>query len=149
MIEHLPEPLRDLTGWLSRYAWWFLAVSLLMFVISLVVIRFFLINIPADYFVHRESYVGNLSAQQRLSRVGMLALKNFLGFMLVVLGLVTSIPGVVGQGALTLLIGLALMNFPGKKKLMRVVVGNSAVSGAINSIRIKAGKPPIIVEDQT
>ena len=58
--------------------------------------------------------------------------KNVLGLALVGLGLLLSLPGVPGQGILTVLIGLILLDFPGKRALERRLVTRPAVMHAIN-----------------
>ena len=53
-----------------------------------------------------------------------------------------------GQGVLTILIGLALTNFPGKYALEQRLVRRPAVSGALNWIRQKAGRPPLEIPEE-
>ncbi len=50
-----------------------------------------------------------------------------------------------GQGILTMLIGLSLLDFPGKRRLEGKLIGQPSVLRAINSMREKFGKPPLIV----
>ena len=47
-----------------------------------------------------------------------------------------------GQGLLTLLVGLLLMNFPGKYRLERWLVGRRGVLTALNWLRRRGGHPP-------
>ena len=49
-----------------------------------------------------------------------------------------------GQGLATLLIGLMLMNFPGKYRLERWVVTRGPVLHTINRLRHRAGHAPLI-----
>jgi hypothetical protein len=48
-----------------------------------------------------------------------------------------------GQGLLTILMGLALTNFPGKYTLERRLVRLPSVAGGLNRIRALAGKPEL------
>jgi hypothetical protein len=48
-----------------------------------------------------------------------------------------------GQGLLTILMGLALTNFPGKYDLERRIVSRPAVSTALNRIRRAGSRPPL------
>ena len=48
-----------------------------------------------------------------------------------------------GQGILTILIGISLMNFPGKRKLELRIIGQHTIYKAVNWIRAKAHKPPL------
>ena len=50
-----------------------------------------------------------------------------------------------GQGILTILIGLFLMNFPGKFKLERKLIAMPKVLKSLNWIRTKAGKEPFVL----
>jgi hypothetical protein len=69
--------------------------------------------------------------------------KNVLGVALVALGLLLSLPGVPGQGILTILIGLILLDFPGKRGLERRLVTRPAVLRAINRLRARFNRPPM------
>ena len=59
----------------------------------------FLVMIPPDHFVGKRPPERNL-----LLRIG----KNALGALLVAVGIVLSLPGVPGQGLLTILVGILL-----------------------------------------
>ncbi len=49
-------------------------------------------------------------------------LRTSLGLFLVLLGGVLSVPGIPGQGILTALIGLVLLDFPGKRRLEQKIL---------------------------
>jgi hypothetical protein len=48
-----------------------------------------------------------------------------------------------GQGIVTILIGLVLVDLPGKRALERWMVGRPRVLAAINRLRAKYGHPPL------
>jgi len=50
-----------------------------------------------------------------------------------------------GQGILTMLIGISLIDFPGKRQLERKLIGQPAVLHTINKVREKFGRPPLTV----
>ena len=50
-----------------------------------------------------------------------------------------------GQGILTILIGLSLVEFPGKRRLEAKLVGQATVLSTINKMRAKFNKPPLIL----
>jgi len=52
-----------------------------------------------------------------------------------------------GQGLLSILIGVTLLNFPGKYALERRIVGRPAVSRTLNRIRARARRPPLEIPD--
>ena len=68
-------------------------------------------------------------------------MKNLLGVVLVALGIVMSLPGVPGQGILTILLGIMLLDFPGKRNLEHKMVSRPQVLNAINKLRHRFGKP--------
>ncbi len=50
-----------------------------------------------------------------------------------------------GQGILTIIVGMFLLNFPGKFRLVRNIIRNKTILATINKLRSKADKPPIEV----
>ncbi|MYB88933.1 MAG: hypothetical protein F4X93_03095 [Proteobacteria bacterium] len=116
--------------------------SLTLFVVSLAVIPWLVTKIPADYF-HAEYRMSKTSNGRSVPIQLLLGLKNLFGFLLILLGLVMLV--LPGQGILTIVIGLFLMNFPGKYKLERALVSKPKVLNSLNWIRAKAQKPPLVV----
>lgn len=123
-------------------------VGALLFIASLVasvaVIAVVVVRIPPDWFIrtHSTFLEGHSPSVILLGRVG----KNLLGVALLALGLVMALPGVPGQGILTMLLGLMLTDLPGKHKLIRRVVARREVHTAVDRLRARYGKPPIITE---
>jgi hypothetical protein len=112
---------------------------------SLAMVTVVLIKLPHTYF--REDHASALVERHPTLRwVGLMA-KNALGVLLILLGLVLSLPGIPGQGILTILIGVMLLNFPGKRRLERKLVARPSVLSAINGLRAHFGKPPLLVDD--
>jgi hypothetical protein len=126
---------------IETYGWWLAALSVFMLMASLLVLRILLVRIPADYFVRHEPLLAGI--RHPAWEVLLLVLKNLVGFILVLLGLIMSLPGVAGQGILTVLAGLSLMNFPGKRRLQRLIVMQPLIQKTINGIRARAGMPPL------
>jgi hypothetical protein len=123
---------------------WVVAVFLATFVLSLAVVSWLLVLLPATYFVERDRrpfWVG----QPPVVRWSGLIAKNLLGAALVAGGVVLSLPGIPGQGLLTILIGVMLLDFPGKRKLERKIVGMPRVLRTINRLRARFGKPPLVL----
>jgi hypothetical protein len=97
--------------------------------------------LPADYY--QEGASGAPKRRGPLSLVLRLA-KNLFGAVLVVVGLLLSLPGVPGQGLLTILIGLMLLEFPGKRSLERRLLARPRVLETMNRIRARLGRPPLV-----
>jgi hypothetical protein len=79
-------------------------------------------------------------------RVLGLVAKNLGGLVLVLLGLIMAIPGVPGQGLLTAVIGITLLNFPGKLRLERRLLRMAALLRAINRLRGRFGRPALDID---
>ncbi|MFO1091837.1 MAG: hypothetical protein U0992_00790 [Planctomycetaceae bacterium] len=128
--------------WIGSHKGLFAAVSVLTFVGTLVLIPILVVRIPADYFVHtrRESA---FAKSHPIVRITFLILKNGLGVVLLLAGLVMSLPLVVGQGVLTMLIGISLLDVPGKRRLELAIIRREPVHRSMNWIRHKAGRPPL------
>jgi hypothetical protein len=108
------------------------AVSFGLLVLSLWLMPHAIVRIPVDYFR------GHSPAPRPLAiRVG----KNLLGLVLVLAGVAMLV--LPGQGVLTLLIGVVLLEFPGKPWLLRRIAGQPRVLAALNTIRERRGVPPL------
>ena len=115
------------------------------FVANIALVSFILVKIPADYFkkTHKtEFWVGPNPALHAARMIG----KNILGIFLVVLGIILSIPGVPGQGLLTILLGVVLLDFPGKRHLERKLLGRQEIVKTIDRLRKKFNKPPLEID---
>jgi hypothetical protein len=134
---------------LASITWQKVLLGTLLFVvtfaISLAVVSFILVKIPPDYF-HKDRPRELWADRPPVVRfLGLLA-KNLLGVLLVVLGIVMSIPGVPGQGILTILLGIMLLDFPGKRDLENKLVSRPQVLKTINKLRQRFGKPNLILD---
>lgn len=121
---------------------WFAVSSVVMFVGTLIAIPIILMRLPADYFDTRipRPWMEN---HHPLLRVLGHIVKNVVGAIFLFAGfLMLFLPG---QGVLTMLIGLSLIEFPGKRRVEAKIVGQSAVLNTINAMRAKFGKPPLII----
>jgi hypothetical protein len=127
-----------------------IAFGIAIFVLSLAgsfgVAAFVLCRLPEDYLRrHEGAFVqdGRPLWQRALRVVG----KNLLGGLLVALGIVLSLPGVPGQGALTILTGVLLLDIPGKKALERWLFQKPSVFRTINRLRARFGRPDLLPAD--
>ena len=114
-------------------------VSLALFVVSLVVFPLVVANLPSDYFVRDKRDPAHQQRRHPVVWVFLTVVKNTFGFTLILAGIAMLV--LPGQGILTILMGLALTNFPGKFTLERRLVRQSSVGKALNRIREIAGKP--------
>lgn len=119
-------------------------ISAVFFVASLIAIPILLVRLPVDYFDEKR-HRGWFRTNHVVLRVTVQVLKNVLGVVFLLAGIAMLV--LPGQGVLTILIGISLVDFPGKIRLERRIVGRPAVLRAINSIREKFGKPPIAIPE--
>jgi len=115
------------------------------FAISLAAVSFILVRIPPDYF-HKDRPRDLWADKPPAVRLLGLLAKNVLGIALVALGIIMSIPGVPGQGILTILLGIMLLDFPGKRDLENKMVSRPQVLKTINKLRQRFGKPNLILD---
>jgi hypothetical protein len=73
-----------------------------------------------------------------------LIIKNFAGFGFILAGFIMLF--LPGQGILTMLIGISLIDFPRKRELEAKIIGNANILNTINKLRNKFGKSPLTVE---
>ena len=123
----------------ETFLWWLGAISVGMFVGSLIAIPFILVRLPADFFderVHRSWMQGHHPVLRLLGHLA----KNLVGAIFVLAGVAMLV--LPGQGILTMLIGVSFLDFPGKRRMEARLVGQPTVFKAVNAIRAKFGKPP-------
>jgi Flp pilus assembly protein TadB len=106
------------------------------------VIYLILIHLPQNYFVyiHNSSTAIPFSDYPAL-RIIYLVLKNIFGGVFVLAGLAMLV--LPGQGIISIVLGLSLLSLPGKRRLVRRLVGLPSVLQTINRLRRRAGKPPL------
>lgn len=119
---------------------WSGVLSLVAVVATLIGAPWVIGRLPAGYFVRerRESW-RRLGGEPLIAQV-LALVKNAVGLLLVLLGLIMLITP--GQGILNLLAGLLLMNFPGKYRLERWLVSRPGVLPALDWLRERRGEPP-------
>jgi hypothetical protein len=124
-----------------------LAVGLFLvsLAVSLATVAVVMVKIPPTYFSvhHRREF---LTDRHWLVRSGAVILKNLLGLLLIVVGILLSLPGVPGQGILTILLGLIMLDIPGKRPLEARIIQRPTILSAINNLRSKYNKPPLIMD---
>jgi hypothetical protein len=127
-------------SWSSILMWAALFVA--SFLINLGIVSFILVKLPADHFAktRKRKFMEGYSPVLRVAAV---IGKNIGGVLLVALGVVLSLPGVPGQGLLTILLGVMLVDFPGKHRLEQKLLRRPSIVNAINGLRGRFGKPPL------
>jgi hypothetical protein len=117
-------------------------LSGVFFVATMIAIPIVLVKLPDDYFDDRRPRVW-LQNRPRAVRATAYAIKNVIGAVFLIAGIAMIV--LPGQGLLTILIGISLMDFPGKRKFERRIIGQPTVLRTINKIREKFHRKPLVV----
>jgi hypothetical protein len=132
--------------WASAHASalrWLSTISLLTFVGTLLLVPAMAARIPEDYFSRPERRRIPWAQHHPLWRAVLVTMKNLLGATIFLFGLALLV--LPGQGLLTMAIGITLLDFPGKYRVERWLVGRAPLLRAINALRLRAGKAPLDV----
>lgn len=126
MWEQLQSWFESSVPWLAATA-----LSVTLFVGTLVAIPILSIRLPSDYFVRPSK------PRPRWKVV----LRTAFAALLIVMGLLMLV--LPGQGILTLLIGISLLDFPAKRAWQNRLLQRPAVLRTMNRLRARAGRPPL------
>ncbi len=120
-------------------------VSVITFVATLLIVPWLIIRLPSDYFMREKRVPVVLRKRHPVIQITLLILKNMLGAILVLGGIAMLV--MPGQGLLTIVLGLTLINFPGKYRLERWLIRRRSIHRSINWLRRKRGHEPIVVPE--
>lgn len=112
------------------------AASAVMFVATVVAVPVFFVKIPNDYFVR----------PRKKSSLPVAVLRNILGVALIALGVLMLV--LPGQGILTILVGVSVLELPIKERVMKKLLSLPKVHHAIDALRRKAGKGSLSLPHQ-
>lgn len=125
-----------LSSWSQETELW-LAVTVLsvgFFVGTLIAIPILCVRLPEDYFVrplkHRAPWK--------------VVLRTIAAVIFIAAGVAMLV--LPGQGILTILLGISLLDFPAKRAWQRRLLLRRTVLRTINGIRRRAGRPPLQTE---
>lgn len=125
--------------------WWLAASSIILFIATMIAVPIWAVRIPANYFANRTMHAPKASAgngpKQTIVKIG----KNLLGGVFVMVGILMLL--LPGQGLLTILIGVMVMEFPAKYRIERWIVTRPPVLHSMNWLRQRAGHEPLILNE--
>ena len=147
LIDALKTCWQEISGWvllliqlLANHLLFVTIFSGTSLVLSIVGCAALITFLPIDYFDETKHI---RPIKNPILRFFTSILKNIIGGLLIVVGaLMLVLPG---QGLLTILAGLIISDFPGKKKLARRIIRMRAVYLAANKIRVSFNRPPLIL----
>jgi putative transmembrane protein PGPGW len=131
-METLLADYRPILKWLGLF-------STATFFLSLLIIPWIIGRLPSDFFRHLRDRKKK-EDHHPLMWLFLFALRHFVGTILLVAGIVMLF--LPGQGILTIILGLSLLDFPGKKQAKDAFLRRHSVHTGLNWIRKKEGKPP-------
>ena len=120
------------------------AIFLVSFFANLGIVSLILVKIPADHFSKSRKTKFWAGPRPWLHAAKVIG-KNIGGILLVALGVVLSLPGVPGQGLLTVLLGIMLLDFPGRHRLEQKLLSKPRILNSINKLRERFGKKQLEV----
>ena len=125
----------------KNFILWLGSISFLVFIFSLISIKWLVALIPSDYFI--EDKRNKYQSSYPLTWLIYIIIKNIVGYILIIGGILMLV--LPGQGLFTIIIGLMLSNYPGKYFIERKFIAIPSVLKTINWLRKKSNKPPLKV----
>lgn len=119
---------------------WLGLLSVATFLISLLLIPFLVSRASADYFLVHATIVEQRHRRHPAIAMLIKVIRNSLGYFLCLAGVIMLF--LPGQGILTILIGVSLLDVPGRHKALNALIHRPAIQHALNWIRRKTGHPP-------
>ena len=115
--------------------WWGVGLSVALAIGSIALAVTIIVRWPPDHFVrdHAAGARSNTSCMRTLALIA----KNVLGGVVVLLGIVMALPGIPGQGVLMMIVGVTILDFPGKRRLERRLIARPRILRSINSLRAR------------
>ena len=121
------------------YLVWLGTLSFIIFIFSLLTIKWLVALIPSDYFIKKNN--SEFRSNYPIFWLVSIIIKNLVGYTLIFGGILMLV--LPGQGLFTIFVGLMLSNYPGKFYIERKFIAIPSVLRAINWLRKKSNTPPI------
>ncbi|MEM8884392.1 MAG: PGPGW domain-containing protein [Planctomycetota bacterium] len=137
--------IRDHTPpWIEDHALEIWVGSALMLLAGVILAPWWIARLPVDG-LRRTDPLGDFREHHPVLRAVIWVVRNLVGIVVVVLGVLMLV--LPGQGILTVLLGLGMMDFRGKRRIVQSIVKRKSVFASMNWIRRKAGKPELLPPD--
>ncbi len=113
-------------------------ISTTTFFLSLLIIPWIINRLDKDFFLHFHEHTKK-EDEHPLMFILLRILRYATGSVLLIAGiLMLFLPG---QGILTMILGMSLLDFPGKQTLMDRLLGYHSLQKALNWVRHRGNKP--------
>jgi len=120
------------------------AIAVTAFLVTTAAAVAVVVLMPADHF-SRPPGQDDAARRHPALRWTLIILKNVAGLLIVPLGVIMALPLVPGPGLVFILVGLCLLDFPGKRSLERRLLAVHSVQRFLNRIRHRFGRPPLVI----
>jgi hypothetical protein len=120
------------------------AIAVTAFLVTTAAAVAVVVLMPADHFSRPPGQDDAVRRHPAL-RWTLIILKNVAGLLIVPLGVIMALPLVPGPGLVFILVGLSLLDFPGKRSLERRLLAVHSVQRFLNRIRHRFGRPPLVI----
>lgn len=146
--SNLPDEshMESLRNFVADYYGLIAIASVVSFVAGLFAVPWVLARIPSDYFITHREYLSRWKVRRPVLRLALILLRNLIGIVLALLGVLMLVTP--GQGVITLLLGISLTTFPGKRRLELSLLRRPGVLRTINWLREKSHRQPLIIPDR-
>lgn len=135
----------SIVAWLMGYSSILIGLgglSVLILVFSIAGMGWFIAQIPEDYFTYDKRRGKHWNKYSSKARIAIIIFKNIFGGIMLVGGLFLLV--LPGQGLLTMVIGLFLIDYPGKFQLEQKIISIPSIFRSLNWFRAKARKPNLL-----
>ena len=113
--------------------------SVVLFVGTLALLPMMIARLPTDFFSRKGPPPDSWRGHHPAMRMVLIVIKNVIGYLVIAAGIAMLF--LPGQGILTIVMGIGLLDFPGKRKLLLRVVSIPAVWRALQWTRRRTGHP--------
>ena len=141
-MEIILEQIIGLIDVYKSVIFWLGLLSFLIFIFSLVTIKWLVALIPSDYFVSKKD--SKFKSKYPFTWLISMIIKNIIGYVLIIGGILMLV--LPGQGLFTIFIGLMMSNYPGKYYIEKKFIAIPSILKAINWLRKQSNKEPIIID---
>jgi len=132
-------------AFLNNHGAWLATASLSFFILSIASVPLIVARIPVDYFTIAGHQYQRSPQHHPILHVFTLCMKNLLGLILLIVGMIMLFTP--GQGILSILFGLMIMNYPGKFRLECAIMRKPLIFKAVNRMREKQHQAPLLAPE--
>lgn len=116
-------------------------ISLVTFALSVICLPLLVASLPQNIFIETIQQ-SKVKVQPRPLRILLIVLRNIVGLVLLVSGIAMLF--LPGQGLLTIVLAMLLLTFPGKSKLLVLLIHQEKVQRSLDWLRRRQRKPPFL-----